>query len=317
MSRTLRAPLLLLGLVLVGAACTTPRAGRLAAGDHNIELEQGGNVRRYVLHLPPESGGGAPLALVLAFHGGGGNGPGFQDYAGLDAVADREGFAVAYPDGSGRSFERRLLTWNAGGCCGHAQKIEADDVHFALAVIDDIARRAPLDRARVYASGHSNGAMLAYRLAAEAADRIAAVVAVAGAMNLTRFEPALPVPVLHIHSVDDPRAPYAGGTRSTFGRPIHHRSVESELVRWRERNGCRGEPRELERREDAGHTAVHLAWSCPESAPVELWRLSGPGHGWPGGRTPLPERVIGPETEVISAAEEIWRFASRFRRNAP
>jgi polyhydroxybutyrate depolymerase len=310
--RALRvAPLALFGALF---ACATAREGRLGSGDYALELEQGGNVRRYVLHVPARRDADAPLPLLLAFHGGGGNGPGFQEYAGLDAVADREGFAVAYPDGSGRSFERRLLTWNAGGCCGHAQTVGSDDVGFALAVIEDVARRVPLDRARVYATGHSNGAMLAYRLAAEASERIAAVAGVAGAMNLVNFDPKLPVPVLHVHSADDPRAPYGGGTRSTFGRPIHHRAVESELARWRERNGCRGEPREVERREAGGHTATHLAWPCPEGAAVELWRLTGAGHGWPGGPSPLPERVIGPSTTVISAADEVWRFVSGFRR---
>jgi len=60
-----------------------------------------------------------PAALVLAFHGGGGNASSFKGYAGLDALADREGFVVVYPDGSG-ARGRRLLTWNAGACCGYA-----------------------------------------------------------------------------------------------------------------------------------------------------------------------------------------------------
>ncbi len=47
-----------------------------------------------------------------------------------------------------------------------------DDVGFFIELLDDLARRTSVDRARVYATGLSNGAMMAYRLAAEASDRI-------------------------------------------------------------------------------------------------------------------------------------------------
>ena len=53
--------------------------------------------------------------------------------------------------------------------------------------------------------------MMAYRLPAETAERIAAIAPVAGAMQLKAFAPARPMPVLHVHSVDDPRALDAGG----------------------------------------------------------------------------------------------------------
>ena len=51
---------------------------------------------------------------------------------------------------------------------------------FTLAILRELARDLPLDRTRVYATGHSNGAMMAYRLGAEASERVAAVAAVAG-----------------------------------------------------------------------------------------------------------------------------------------
>ena len=149
----------------------------------SCRLEHGGRARSYVLHVPLRQASG-PRPLLLAFHGGGGNGPGFQEYAGLDALADRDGWLVAYPNGTSRWFDERLLTWNAGDCCGYAQAPTVDDVGFALAVIDDVARPRTADRRRVYATGHSNGAMLAYRLAAEAAERVAAIAPVAGAMSL-------------------------------------------------------------------------------------------------------------------------------------
>jgi polyhydroxybutyrate depolymerase len=100
-------------------------------------------------------------------------------------------------------------------------------------------------------------------------------------------------------------------------RRVHHNGVEAELARWISLNGC---PREAvlleERRDDAsGHTATHLRYApCASDATVELWKLTGAGHGWPGGSAPLPERIVGPDTRVISAPEEVFAFVSRFTR---
>jgi polyhydroxybutyrate depolymerase len=309
----------LCGLVLACAGGRAPDAGHLTPGDHDLRLEHGGRERSYLLHVPRRSGA-SPLPLVLAFHGGGGNARGFQRYAGLDALAERDGFLVAYPNGSSRLFDERLLTWNAGDCCGFAADTAVDDVGFALAVVEDVARRTPLDRRRVYATGHSNGAMLSYRLAAEASDRIAALAAVAAA-PATASLPTRPVPVLHIQSVDDPRALYTGGVTETLGREIRHRAAEAELARWRERDGCPGEAvLQEERSVHAGsgtHTATLLVWApCAEGSEVRLWRLTGAGHGWPGADPVLPERLMGPRTDVIRAADEVWRFLARFSLQA-
>jgi len=309
-----------IALALSLASAAAAKEKHLAPGDHALPLSYKRIARSYLLHLPPAARGDAPLPLVIAFHGGGGNAKGFQAYAGLDAVADREGFAVVYPNGTGR-LAPRLLTWNAGRCCGYALDNKLDDVGFARRVIESVAEHARIDRKRIFATGHSNGAMMAYRLAAEAAGEIAAIAPVAGAMNLRReFAPTRAVPVLHIHSVDDPRALYAGGdNKSLSGATIHHEPVIAGLQRWEQRNGCSGAGRELERRSapapngDGEHTAVHIAAGCPAGAAVELWRLTGAGHGWPGNEPgPLPERVMGPHANVINAAEEAWKFFARF-----
>lgn len=311
---------------MLGAAASVLGAqaqGRLAAGTHTIDVTVAGTKRSYIVHLPRQVSAGTPLPLMLAFHGGGGEAAGFAAYAGLDRVADREGFVVVYPYGSG-VLPRRLLTWNAGECCGYAMTRHIDDVGFAIAVIDDVARRTAIDSTRVYATGHSNGAMMAYRLAAERADRIAAIAPVAGAYDLASFKPSRPVAVLDIHSVDDPRALYDGGMGPPFpGTNVRssHRPVAEGLDRWRTRNGCAATTRVAETksgRSPAGavQTATRLVWDgCDAAAPVEHWKLTGAGHGWPGNAgTALREELIGPATTVIDAAEEAWKFVSRVRR---
>lgn len=318
---------LVAGLAALTAGCSPHRVGtpdgpvaaELGAGDHDLAVEAGGRARTYVLHVPPGASPPAPRPLILVFHGGAGTGAGFKRYAGFDAVADRHGVLVAYLDGSG-PLGRRLLTWNAGECCGYAQAEGVDDVAFAVAVLHDAARRVRVDATRVYASGHSNGAMMTYRLALEVPERLAAIAPVAAMMVLDRPPPARPVPVLHIHSVDDPRSLYEGGLGGPFpftSEPIRYRPVEPTLADWARRSGCPAEAVAVDRRSTAtapGHSAELLAWRpCTAGAEINLWRMTGAGHGWPGRRGPMPAWWMGPYTDVIDAAEEAWRFFQRFR----
>jgi polyhydroxybutyrate depolymerase len=299
-----------------------PPTSDLPPGNHELSLEHGGRARLAIVHVPPAAGSD-PLPLVIAFHGGGGEAEGFQGYAGLDAIADREGFLVVYPFGTG-ALPRTLLTWNSGvECCGFARQNQIDDVGFALALVDRVAAHTQVDPRRIYATGHSNGAMMSYRLAAEAAARIAAIVPVAGAMDLATFAPARAVPVLHIHSVDDPRALYEGGLGPPFPlttQRVNHQPVSRALAQWASRNGCSTTTSTLEERTgtgtNSGQTATRISYApCSSNAPVEHWRLTGSGHGWPGNTDiGLREELIGPPTTLINAAEEAWGFLRRFVR---
>lgn len=324
-----RAILATISLLIVGAGCTANAAaggpvedrGSLPPGTHVFTLRHDGLARSYRVHVPPSATDARPLPVLLAFHGGGGNARQFQESSGIPQVAEREGFLAVFPEGTG---PLRLHTWNAGGCCGSARREGVDDVGFVAALLDDLARRIPVDPARVYATGHSNGGMMTYRLAAELGHRIAAAVPVAGALNPPVADPTHPVPILHIHSVDDPRALYHGGEGPPFpGTRVTttHRPVEEGLGTWIAANGCSREPTRGRRIEgapgadDAGQWAEELRWDrCASGAPVVLRRLHGVGHGWPGDRPPARrERLIGPSTTLLEAAEEAWSFVSRFR----
>jgi polyhydroxybutyrate depolymerase len=298
-------------------------AATLAPGDHEITLVHGQLPRSYLVHVPPQAGAGKPLPVVLNFHGGGAHAQVQQRYSLMDATADREGFIAVYPNGSG-GIGGRLLTWNAGACCGPAAASRVDDVGFAVALLDDLARRVALDQERVYATGLSNGSMMAYRLAAEAAPRIAAVTGVAGAMTLARFAPALPVPVMHIHSVDDGRALYDGGLGPAFpftNTRVLHEPVDAMLQKWIARDGCPAQPRVGQPvrgragQADAAHTATRFVYGpCRDGTEVVLWKLTGAGHVWPGGVQDYLPWLLGAGTTVIDAKQEMWEFFSRFRR---
>lgn len=246
----------------------------------------------------------------------------------MDALSDREGFLAVYPNGTG-VFQGRLLTWNAGSCCGYAMQNGIDDVGFVRALLDDLAKHTTVDRTRVYATGLSNGAMMAYRLAAEAPDIVAAIAPVAGAALPSPFSPTVPIPILHIHSVDDTRALYGGGLGPPYPMTrtrVQHPAVEEVVARWANLGGC-ADPPEVARplRNGAGHTATRIAYArCGAGKEVVLWKLTGAGHVWPGGERSYVElllgsqaKILGPATDIIDANAAMWEFFSVYRTPGP
>lgn len=320
-------PALLALFTIAPALADGPGTNALGSGNHELTLDHAGRSRWAVVHVPPQVEKKAPLPLVLVFHGGGGEPLGMQKHAaGLDDLADREGFLVVYPAGTG-AFERRLLTWNAGTCCGGAAREDVDDVGFTIALLEHLAKRVPLDPTRVYATGLSNGAMMSYRMAVDAPDRIAAIAPVAGSMVMVLpSRPKQPVPVMHFHSVDDPRALYQGGLGPPFPLTnvrVNHPPVSKSLAWWVEANGCPAEPAEVGEpvqgaagTSSEGHTARRIRWGPgKDGAEVVHWKLTGAGHVWPGGPAYGPERIAGPTTQVIDANREMWAFFKRFTRS--
>jgi polyhydroxybutyrate depolymerase len=309
-----------LALVFVALAAG-PAAAALDPGDHRIALQHGGRQRSYIVHVPPAAREGRPLPVVLNFHGGGGNAESQQKYSRMDPLADAEGFLAVYPDGTGRMSDR-LLTWNAGTCCGYSAINRVDDVGFTLALLADLGARQPIDRRRVYATGLSNGAMMAWRLAVEASEQIAAIAPVAGARVLQVGTPGRPVSVMHFHSVDDPRALYTGGLGPPFpmtSSRVFHSAVEPTVREWAATIGCPADARVTSEikgeagSKEAGHTATRYMWGpCRHGSEMVLWKFTGTGHVWPGGLQDYFPRLLGTSTALVDANVEMWRFFERF-----
>ncbi len=151
---------------------------------------------------------------------------------------------------------------------------------------------------------------MAHRLAAEAAHVVAAVAPVAGGL-VSDARPAHPISVLHFHSVDDPRALYPGGLGPPLpqtGERVLHPSIPKVMERWARANGCRARATSAKTRIRAGRTATRLTYpACRRGAEVVLWKLTGAGHVWPGGKQDVRERAGAP-TQVVDANAEMWRF---------
>lgn len=299
-----------------------------APGDYTFEIKHGGRTRNYILHVPRDTLVN-PWPVVLSFHGGGSSAAGQQSYSRLDETADREGFLAVYPNGTGR-FSNRLLSWNAGTCCGYALSNKVDDVGFVHALIDDLEKHANIDRTRIYATGLSNGAMMAYRIAEKAPGLLAAIAPIAGAEQGVPFEPKAPISIMHIHSVDDTRALYAGGIGPPYpltNTRTKHPAVEKLLSLWAAYDGCPAVPVVEPPIRGAGSSALHTATRvtygpCRDDVEIVLWKLTGAGHVWPDGAHDYLDKmlgsqskVLGPPTDVIDADTQIWQFVSRFHTN--
>lgn len=304
-----------LGAMFFLSLAHTAEPQRLAPGDYEFMVRHGDRTRSYLLHVPPQAATGSPLPLLIAFHGGGSSAAGMKNHYGIDGVADRLGYLVAYPNGSGFLIHTGL-TWNAGKCCGYALEHQIDDTAFTAVVIDDVARRIPIDAKRVFAAGHSNGAMMAHRVAIELESRILAIAAVAGSLVYDTRQRTASRSVLVIHSLDDPLALYQGGEgpkRLLTGKRSHHEPIENTLKWWTENNGCLSRPvfgPVLEKMHSGKKfTAQKIEYGdCRNGGKVVFWRLSGTGHAWPGQEPVLPERIMGPYDSVIDASEVIFSY---------
>jgi polyhydroxybutyrate depolymerase len=299
----------LLSTLLLGASPPNP----LTAGTHEIPLRSTDLDRRYFVHVPPTPPPAEGWPAVLIFHGGGSNPQQTIRYTDLNRTADKHGFLAVYPDGAGRVESVR--TFNAGICCGYAQMHRIDDVQFTRDLLDDLARRTTIDRRRVYATGISNGAMMAYRLASELSDRIAAIAPIAGTIGSGDIRAQRPVSVIHFHGTQDEYVRFTGGFGPRSRLKVEFTSVESTVERWVTHNGCPATPRvdALPDVADDGMTVTRQTYGPGrDGAEVVLYVIEGGGHTWPGrvGAGPV-ERLLGPSTRDIDANELMWEFFQR------
>jgi len=296
--RRLSPALALAGLL---AAASTPAAERPLA-THTIEV--GGLSRTYHVHVPPGLDA-APAPLVLVFHGGGSNGPATERLTRFTALADREGFVVALPDGVGHN-------WNDGReiARSRAHRDHVDDVAFVAALLDAVPRHHAIDPRRVYATGISNGGIFSHYLAAHLAGRLAAIAPVVGGIAdppSRWLRPERPVSVLILQGTSDPLVPYHGGPVA-FGRG---RIIDTEDAarRWAALDGA-GEP--VREPLPAGEGCCGgLRTVYPggrEGTEVALVRLDGGGHTWPGGAQYLPALLVGRVCRDFDATRLIWEF---------
>jgi polyhydroxybutyrate depolymerase len=239
--------------------------------------------RPYGLYVPPGYRPGIVAPLVIALHGLGSRGAELADLFALQSLADGRGVLYAFPDGT---LDGRTRFWNAtDGCCDFAGT-GVDDVGYLRAIVDDVGARYSIDPRRVYVIGLSNGGYMAHRVACDMADRVAAIVSVAGAnwKDPERCHPSEPVAVLEVHSDADEVVLY-GGKEFTWARKLHVvPSVHETVATWAKRDGCSGPlapfgvPVDWDRAVPGAETSMERYGACPPGIDVELWTVHGGHH---------------------------------------
>ncbi|MDH3233912.1 MAG: alpha/beta fold hydrolase [Alphaproteobacteria bacterium] len=291
------------GLLCLGA---TTFPGSTMAGERSTALKRhsftySGERRHFWIHAPPGARpGGTPLPLLFALHGWTETGIGFAARTQFHRLAARRRFVVAYP--YGRAGRWHMAVRPAGA--------PDDDIGLirALAKLID-TRIAAVDRKRIHAVGFSMGGVLSLRLACEASDLMAGVVAVSATLPVKLAPgcmPSRPVSVLLIHGTLDPISPFPGGLLVVVGQPtIRLLSVEGSAGIFARAMGCAAVVRGHLRSVRSPGARLVRRWHYPgcSRGRVEAWALPGQGHAWP--RT------------MIDATTESWHYLAQTAKRAP
>jgi len=254
------------------ALCSgTPQWSPGGTGTMTIDFGDAG-ARSYLYYVGTGVKPGSAVPLVVNMHGLT-NTPQLQEgFSQMNPVADTNGFVVVYPAGLNASF-------NAGDCCGESSATGVDDVGFVRAVVADAESRICVDPKRVYETGFSNGGMMAYQLACNAADLFAAVAPTEGSNETNApCHPSRPVPLAAFEYLADPVVVPA--------------TAQASVDAWATQMGC----------PDAGATTtMEAAFTCQEWSQCEnaaaVWYCTLPG---------------GTHYPPVGSAPVIWSFLSKF-----
>jgi len=301
----------LVGYFVYSPAPEIPRlSGKLTRGT----IEAGGRKRTFLTYVPRGLAKGSPLVVVM--HGSGQNGAEIRKWIGygFDRLADEHGFAVAYPNGYDGY-------WDACNIVGDysANKLNIDDVGFLTAMVDKLVNEIGVDPARVFATGVSRGAHMAFRLALEAPSRFRAVAAVSANVPVPENFKCKPAgegtsSVMIMNGTKDPLNPFDGGEvkfLGMFARGKVRSSRESGQY-FADLNNIAGPPETNETQVADGVRVQQLLWRNDSTVEVELVAIHGGGHGIPQPYRRNP-RLLGPTPREPNGPAVIWAFFERQR----
>lgn len=286
----------LVGLVLLGGCerrgAQAPDVGRPAApvpagAAEGVVVERSIGVdgvdRGYRLFVPAGEAA-VPRALVVNLHGYNSDAVQQEQVSGMSRLAAVEGFVVAYPQGMGDPASWRFGERAAG---------EAD-VAFIRTLVAEVRGRYSIDPRRIYVTGISNGAEMAYHLACAMPDTFAAFATVAGGYPpLAQCGAKRPIPAVAFHGTADRILAYEG-------KPPLLLPVETWAADWAQHNGCAAAP---EVSAQGAEVVEHRWQGCEGAAEVVLYTIEGKGHSWPG--SVMPAAIT---TREIDATTVIWAF---------
>jgi polyhydroxybutyrate depolymerase len=292
----------------IGRETATSSGGQL----RNFEVVSGGVRHQAFIYTPTTYKPATKMPVILVFHGLGGSSRDMPVYTGMNGAAERNGFIVVYPNGSGSR-------WDDGFTAG-----DKGDVAFIQDLLAALPSVVNIDQRHVYACGMSNGGFFSERLACEIPEKISAIAVVAATgFNSVMSRCSSPaVPVMFFVGTDDPLIPYdaskmmlasrlPGGGADLAGALTQMGglySASQAVDYWLKRNGSNPNPRShniphLNR--DAGRVLCEDYGSGRNE--VVVYTVENGGHTWPGG-LPVLENKLGVTSQDINASDLICQF---------
>jgi len=238
------------------------------AGTSNII----GGDRPVEVHYPSTLQNPAPLLILL--HSASTSGSHLEKYTKLASIAKKNGIIYIAPDGMTNPYGKRF--WNASKSCCNRFKQEVDDVAYIDSLIEEINAKTPVDPKRIYLIGHSNGAFMSFTYACKT-DKVAAIVAIAGAMDVNPdCTPATPVSLLNIHGTADKTIKVDGGVMNDFA----YTSAATTVDKFVAVNRCAqatAEKKDFEPSIKGSETTI-FDYVCGTHAELQYWKIAEGSH---------------------------------------
>ncbi|HWD55393.1 MAG TPA: PHB depolymerase family esterase [Acidimicrobiales bacterium] len=281
-------------------------------GTTTLYMNAGGDVGGYIRELPSSYTGRTPMPVVVDLHGYGVSAYDMVAVTQLGTFGNRNRFITITPQ-----VARHIPYWKTG--------FKSKDLAFLRGVLTNVTSSLCVDQNRLFVTGYSNGAIMASVLACADAAQVAAIAPVSGVANPSGCKPSRPVPVVAFHGTSDPLVSYTGGlgslayklplppgTKGTISQLLGDNvpqsttgpSIPKSTAAWAKRDGCSSTSTT---RVVAKNVAL-IAYPCANGSSVELYRIRGGGHTWPGSVLDSKSNVLGATTLAINADKIMWDF---------
>jgi polyhydroxybutyrate depolymerase len=307
--------------------------------------------RSFLVHLPNGFDSHKKYPVVLVIHDRDNDAADMSRISHFDSTADQVGAIIVYPNaiherwlsdgerdsGSNGGYGHQRGgsgggsgggVWGGGGHRGgggsggsgrggpgNQQRSAAqlgNELAYFNALLDQVEEEYPVDTARVYATGFSEGAFVDFQLGCNLSNRIAAIAPVGATLPKSEADictnwNARPVALLLIEGTADPVMPYKG-----HSQPLQTLSAEDTMKSWSKMDGCSGKSQQTKlaaQMQGDLDTRVDSYSDCQQGTEVTLYSIQEGGHFWPGGEQPyVPVNRIGKTNAGLNADEIIWKF---------
>jgi polyhydroxybutyrate depolymerase len=255
----------------------------------------------------PSSAAGTVLPTVINWHASGDDEAAEANVTGYEDLAAAEGFIVVHPRRSTPAYDS-TAAWRTD-----IDAMEAADLDFVDALLDELVGSWCADPARIYSTGYSLGSLFTSRLVCERSDRIAAAVSVAGVFHTDDCDPDRAVPYAAFHGTADPVLPYDDPDMAIYGgdQEFLAQQPRAEFEEFVGAAGCSSPPVDTQ----PSPSVIRHAYRCGDGTDRLFYEITGGGHTWPGSTTSNEQYAgltIGPVTDEIDATAASWDFLRHF-----